>query len=276
MAPVRRRHRSDGPARSGQARRTSRYVGLWRLDELRGIASTARDVDARRADDLRRHPASRRCCARSFRCCAHAARETGGDRDPESRHHRRQHRQRLAGCRYAAGAARLRRGARARSPSRGTRARAVRRPSTPATRQMDLAPDELIARRARCRAAAAGRDQDYRKVGTRRAQAISKVCFAGVARSTAASSRDVRLALRQRRADRRMRARPPRTPLRGQRARRDIVAAAEAALLHDIAPIDDVRSTASYRARVAVNLRQEISYGFDSSEGSTGSTRSRF
>ena len=37
--------------------------------------------------------------------------------------------------------------------------------------------------------------------------------------------------------------------MRGQRLDPDTVAAAEAALLHDIAPIDDVRSTARYRAR---------------------------
>ncbi len=43
---------------------------------------------------------------------------------------------------------------------------------------MDLAPDELIAR-VRLPRREPGWREHYRKVGTRRAQAISKVCLAG-------------------------------------------------------------------------------------------------
>jgi xanthine dehydrogenase small subunit len=42
--------------------------------------------------------------------------------------------------------------------------------------------------------------------------------------------------------------------IRGKRLDSSTVAAAEGALLRDIAPIDDVRSTARYRATVAQNL----------------------
>src|SRR5258706_4284469 len=48
-------------------------------------------------------------------------------------------------------------------------------------KQMDLRSGELI-RRIRLPREKGGWKQYYRKVGTRRAQAISKVCFAGVAR----------------------------------------------------------------------------------------------
>ena len=46
--------------------------------------------------------------------------------------------------------------------------------------------------------------------------------------------------------------------LRGQPLEANTVAAAERALLSEIAPIDDIRSTARYRARVAGNLLREL------------------
>src|SRR6201993_4176340 len=60
-------------------------------------------------------------------------------------------------------------------------------------KKMDLRSDELI-RRIRLPRAEAGWRSYYRKVGTRRAKAISKVCFAGGARLESGRIADVRLA----------------------------------------------------------------------------------
>jgi CO/xanthine dehydrogenase FAD-binding subunit len=97
-----------------------------------------------------------------------------------------------------------------------------------------------------------------RKVGTRNAQAISKVALAGLAlvdpnrvitdiRLGAASLREVPtrcLAAEQAIVNR------PITP--------ETIAAARAALLSEARPIDDIRSTAKYRAAVAANLLEEF------------------
>lgn len=142
-------------------------------------------------------------------------------------------------------------------------------------KQMDLAPGEIIARihlpsrtpwlapsgvSANSVASAfsrnTGRDY-YRKVGTRRAQAISKVCFAGAIRVEAGTVQDVRIALGSV-APTVVRARATEDALRGHPLDADTIAAAERALLAEIAPIDDIRSTARYRARVAGNLLREF------------------
>ena len=85
--------------------------------------------------------------------------------------------------------------------------------------------------------------QWWRKVGTRRAQAISKIMMAGV------RGRDVRIALGSVGPTVVLAARAA-AVLRGGGS----VADAQAALLTEIAPIDDIRSTGEYRAKVAANL----------------------
>ena len=97
----------------------------------------------------------------------------------------------------------------------------------------------------------------YRKVGTRRAQAISKVCFAGTIRVEADAVQDVRIALGSV-APTVIRATRTEDVLRGQPLDTNAVAAAERTLRSEIAPIDDIRSTARYRARVAANLLREF------------------
>ena len=97
----------------------------------------------------------------------------------------------------------------------------------------------------------------YRKVGTRRAQAISKVCLAGLIRVEANAVQDVRIAIGSV-APTVIRAMATEEALRGQPLDADTIAAAERALLTEIAPIDDIRSTARYRARVAANLLREF------------------
>ena len=99
--------------------------------------------------------------------------------------------------------------------------------------------------------------QFYRKVGTRRAQAISKVCFAGAAHVEAGRIVDVRIALGSV-APTVLRAVETEEILRGEKPSLATLRAAGATLAGDIAPIDDIRSTARYRIRVAQNLLGEF------------------
>lgn len=133
-------------------------------------------------------------------------------------------------------------------------------------KKMDLGPGELIARihlppRAEWLPASAGRavtiKSYYRKVGARRAQAISKVCLAGAVRVEDGTVQDVRIALGSV-APTVIRAVGTENVLRGQPLDAHAIASAERTLLEEIAPIDDIRSTARYRARVAGNLLREF------------------
>jgi xanthine dehydrogenase iron-sulfur cluster and FAD-binding subunit A len=121
---------------------------------------------------------------------------------------------------------------------------------------MDLAPGEMIAAVRLPRGAAWSR-QAYRKVGTRRAQAISKVCFAGALRLRDGKVEDVRLAFGSV-SPTCIRASAAEAALRGRPLTDETIAAARASLSGDIVPIDDIRSTARYRARVAVNLMSDF------------------
>jgi len=123
-------------------------------------------------------------------------------------------------------------------------------------KQMDLRSGELIARIILPSRVNAWRDY-YRKVGPRRAQAISKVCVAGSIRMDGASIADVRIAHGSV-APTVVRAKAAEQALRGRALDAAAVDAAVRALASDIAPIDDVRSTARYRQRVAVNLLREF------------------
>ena len=118
-------------------------------------------------------------------------------------------------------------------------------------KQMDLRADEWIARILLPRRDAAV--SYYRKVGARKAQAISKVCFAARAGIENGRLRDIRIALGS--------VAPTPIRCRGTEAALEAgatLAEAQAALAADIAPIDDLRSTARYRRRVAQNLLEEF------------------
>ena len=124
-------------------------------------------------------------------------------------------------------------------------------------KKMDLAADELIVSVTLPRGRQGWR-QVYRKVGTRRAQAISKICFAaaadiGLADGNRNVIRDVRIAFGSV-APTIVRGLATEAALRGQPLGPEAISAARAALMDDIAPIDDLRSTAAYRQRVAGNL----------------------
>ncbi len=126
-------------------------------------------------------------------------------------------------------------------------------------KEMDLRPDELVARIVVPRKFAAWR-QYYRKVGTRSAQAIAKVGMAAALRMEEDRVADVRIALASV-APVPLRAVKTETVLRGSRLDPPAVSAAKAELADEISPIDDIRSTARYRLRVAQNLLGEFLEG---------------
>jgi CO/xanthine dehydrogenase FAD-binding subunit len=107
-----------------------------------------------------------------------------------------------------------------------------------------LRPDELVYSIA-VRRAFTGWHSYLRKVGTRNAQAISKIALAGLARVEGLSE----IPLRCRAAE---------AALRGKRITSQTIAEARAALASEAKPIDDIRSTAAYRAAVAGNLLEEF------------------
>jgi CO/xanthine dehydrogenase FAD-binding subunit len=123
-------------------------------------------------------------------------------------------------------------------------------------KKMQLAPDELV-RAIRLPRRAQVWKQYYRKVGTRKAQAISKVCFAGAALVENGAIRDIRIALGSV-APIVMRAVKTEEYLRGSTVNHSAGALARETLAREIAPIDDIRSTARYRLRVAQNLLDEF------------------
>ena len=123
-------------------------------------------------------------------------------------------------------------------------------------KQMDLRADELL-RAIRLPRTAPGLIHYYRKVGTRKAQAISKVCFAAVAQTTDGRITGVRIALGS----------VAPIPIRCQRTEQalenrplteETIQAAVETLRAEITPIDDIRSTRDYRLRVSLNLLQDF------------------
>lgn len=214
-----------------------RFIDLWPLDELRGIerrGKTLRIGALATYSELIASP----LVQRSVPMLIAAAREVGGRQI--------QHRGTLAGN-IANG-----------SPAgdalpvlAAANARLVLQSAT-GTREVDftrfytgyrttvLGPDEIIT--AIEIPPITGR-QWWRKVGTRRAQAISKVMMAGV------RDADVRVAIGS----------VAPTVIRVPRTERVLIEGrsideARATLLEEVHPIDDLRSTADYRRAVCANL----------------------
>jgi len=121
-------------------------------------------------------------------------------------------------------------------------------------KQMDIRPDELL-RTIRLPRAANRLTHYYRKVGTRKAQAISKVCFAAVGSMTDGKIETVRIALGSI-APIPLRCVQTENALRNQTI--DSIAAARAIFASEISPIDDLRSTRDYRLRVSLNLLEHF------------------
>lgn len=126
-----------------------------------------------------------------------------------------------------------------------------------AYRTTALAPDELLLR-IRI-PVVAGREVRFRKVGTRRAQAISKVVMALAWQESAPDARwaGVRLGLGSV-ADRPIRASATEAVLEGAAPTPETADRAAVALADEIHPIDDVRSTADYRRVVAARVLHRL------------------
>jgi CO/xanthine dehydrogenase FAD-binding subunit len=119
-----------------------------------------------------------------------------------------------------------------------------------------LEPDELLHSITISRALK-GYKTYIRKVGTRNAQAISKVAIAALARMKKGHVEDIRIGAAS------LREYPARLTateqsLVGKTITIATIAAARAAILSEARPIDDIRSTARYRATVAANLLEEF------------------
>ena len=130
-----------------------------------------------------------------------------------------------------------------------------------AYRTTALAPDELVARIHI--PFAPGREVRFRKVGTRRAQSISKVVMAVAWRDGAGASaqahewRDVRVAVGSVAATP-VRAAATEAAIEGRAPNPETADLAAETLAGELHPIDDVRSTAEYRRVVAARVLHRI------------------
>ncbi|HVP15575.1 MAG TPA: FAD binding domain-containing protein [Terriglobales bacterium] len=123
-------------------------------------------------------------------------------------------------------------------------------------RDLALEPDELIA--AVSLPPPVRAKSFFRKIGTRRAQSISKVVLCGLL----GIGRDGRVAIARVAlgsvAPVTLRARHVEGVLLGARPSAAVAAAARRALLRDIVPIDDIRSDRDYRLLVAGNVLEQF------------------
>ena len=124
-------------------------------------------------------------------------------------------------------------------------------------KQMDRTPDELLTAIYLPRVSAPEQlVHHYRKVGTRRAQAISKVVFAGLGKTDGGVIQWVRMALGSVAATV---VRCPRSEaaLAGLTVA-DAASRVAALVSGEVAPIDDVRSTADYRRAISGRVAAEF------------------
>ena len=128
-------------------------------------------------------------------------------------------------------------------------------------KQIHIGPDELLAR-IRLPRNTRGATHYYRKVGTRKAQAISKVCLAALARLEHEHIDDVRIALGSV-APIVVRCVETENFLRGKKLNAEIIKPACETLSREISPIDDIRSTANYRFQVSKNLLADFILGLN-------------
>jgi len=124
-------------------------------------------------------------------------------------------------------------------------------------RDLALEPDELIAAVSLSPAPARAK-QFFRKVGTRRAQSISKVVLAGLLRLGRDGRVDLARVALGSVAPVTLRAGRAEHALLGALPSVAAAAAARLALLEDIAPIDDIRSDREYRRWVSGNVLEQF------------------
>lgn len=125
----------------------------------------------------------------------------------------------------------------------------------PAYRKTACAVDELLLRIRF--SLPRGRQMRFRKVGTRRAQAISKVVMALAWREDGGVWRDVRVCLGSVAATP-IRATETENVLEGAAPRQTTADHAASTLANEIHPIDDVRSTADYRRVVSARILHRL------------------
>jgi CO/xanthine dehydrogenase FAD-binding subunit len=123
-------------------------------------------------------------------------------------------------------------------------------------KQMIMRADELLTR-IRLPRVSAPVHHYYRKVGTRKAQAISKVCFAATARILETNVQDIRIVLGSV-APVPLRCVKTEASLRGASLDRSSIEHARTELASEIVPIDDIRSTKDYRLKVSLNLLEDF------------------
>ncbi len=123
-------------------------------------------------------------------------------------------------------------------------------------KQTALAADELI-RDISLPRRFSGYFSHARKVGARNAQAISKVCLAALGQISNGATRDVRLAMGSV-APVPLRLTETERVLAGKSIGPSLIDTARKSVAKEISPIDDIRSTARYRAAVAGNLVAEF------------------
>jgi CO/xanthine dehydrogenase FAD-binding subunit len=123
-------------------------------------------------------------------------------------------------------------------------------------KQVNIEEDELLSK-IRLSRTSSSRRQYYRKVGTRKAQAISKICFAASALMNGAEIIDVRLALGSV-APIPIRCLATEDSLRNQKLDSETIKQGQHELAREITPISDIRSTRDYRLRVSLNLLEDF------------------
>jgi CO/xanthine dehydrogenase FAD-binding subunit len=123
-------------------------------------------------------------------------------------------------------------------------------------KQSVLQPDELVLALHLPRRFTKHR-QYLRKVGTRKAMAITKVALAATAIVENTILTEIRLAAASV-ADRPVRLTATEAALQGNKINAAVLQSARKALLSEVKPIDDIRSTAAYRKQVAANLLEEF------------------
>ena len=123
-------------------------------------------------------------------------------------------------------------------------------------KRMDLADDELLARIRVPKPTGRG-FHFFRKVGTRQAQSIAKVCVAAYARIEAGLLTELRIGLGSV-APAPVRARAVEALLIGRPLAELPIQAAGAALLGDISPISDIRASAHFRTVVTGKVLERM------------------
>ena len=119
-----------------------------------------------------------------------------------------------------------------------------------------LAPDELIGSVLLTKRFEGARGY-VRKVGTRNAQAIAKICVAATARMDGVRIKEIRIGMGSM-APLPLRLNGTEEVVTGAMLNDATIMEARRALARETSPIDDIRSTASYRSIVAGNLLEEM------------------